>query len=105
MATVTKSYQQMGIAQMVTAGFTSDNAAQIITLGFAPAWVKVINETDTITWEWINGMSATKTVKTTGVPAVTVDTGSAIVDNGDGTITLSATAVGNAKVIKVIAAG
>lgn len=103
MATVTYSNRSAGVVNTVVGSFTSDNAAQTLALGFKPNWIKVINETDTIVWEAFSSSSSTKTLKVTGVPAVTVDTGSAIVINSDGTVTLSATLVGNAKVITFFA--
>ena len=103
MATVTIAGRSGGIVNTACGSFTSDGAAQTVTLGFKPCWMKVINETDTITWEVFNSSSATKTLKTTGVPAVTIDTGSAIVLNSDGTVTLSATLVGTSKVITFVA--
>lgn len=103
MATVTYSARSGGIVNTVVGSFTSDNAAQTLTLGFKPNYVKVINETDTIVWEAFSSSSSTKVLKITGVPAVTVDTGSAIVINSDGTVTLSSTLVGNSKVITFFA--
>lgn len=103
MATVTYSARSGGTVNSVVGSFTSDNAAQTLTLGFKPNYIKVINETDTIVWESFSVSSSTKVLKTTGVPAVTVDTGSAIVINSDGTVTLSATLVGNSKVITFFA--
>lgn len=103
MATVTYSARSGGIVNTVVGSFTSDNSAQTLTLGFKPNYVKVINETDTIVWEAFSSSSSTKVLKITGVPAVTVDTGSAIVINSDGTVTLSSTLVGNSKVITFFA--
>ncbi len=103
MATVTYSARSGGVLNSVVGSFTSDNAAQTLTLGFKPNYIKVINETDTIVWESFSVSSSTKVLKTTGVPAVTVDTGSAIVINSDGTVTLSQTLVGNSKVITFFA--
>ena len=103
MATVAFTTRESNVSQAASFNFTSDGSAQIVNLGFKPQYVKIVNETDSIIWEWFEGLAATKTVKITGVPAVTIDTGSAIVYNGDGTITLSATLVGTAKVIKGIA--
>jgi len=103
MATVSIATRSGGVINTASGSFTSDNAAQVVNLGFKPAWMKVINETDSIVWEVFASSSSTKVLKTTGVPAVTVDTGSAIVINSDGTVTLSATAVGNSKVITFVA--
>lgn len=99
MATVTLATRSGGVINTTSGSFTSDGAAQVITLGFKPAWVKVINETDVIVWEVFGSSSATKVLKTVAAGTTTVDTGSAIVINTDGTITLSATAVGTSKVI------
>lgn len=103
MATVTYSARSGGVVNTVVGSFTSDNAAQTLTLGFKPNYVKVINETDTIVWEAFSSSSSTKVLKTTGVPAVSIDTNSAIVINSDGTVTLSSTLVGNSKVITFFA--
>jgi len=104
MATVTISKRADGIVNVATGSFTSDNAAQTLTLGFVPTYVYVINETDVITWEKTDPMAAANSLKTVGsTGVVTLDTGSAIVINTDGTVTLSATAVGNAKAIKFTA--
>ena len=103
MATVTISARSGGVLNTAVGSFTSDNAAQTLTLGFKPNYIKVINETDTIVWEAFSNSTATKVLKITGVPAVTIDTGTAILINSDGTVTLSATLVGNAKVITFFA--
>lgn len=103
MATVTYSKRTDGIMNAACAAFTSDNAAQTVTLGFVPSHVKVINETDVIIWEKIGNQAAANCIKTVTAGTTTLDTGSAIVINTDGTITLSATLVGNAKAIKLIA--
>lgn len=106
MATTTISKRPDGIVNGACIAFTSDNAAQNIVLGFNPAYVYVINETDVITWEKLANQSAANCLKTVGSTGVTtLDTGSAILLNGDGSITLSATLVGNAKAIKVLARG
>lgn len=104
MATVTYSARSGGIVNTVVGSFTSDNSAQTLTLGFKPNYVKVINENDVIIWEVMASSTATKVVKynATG-PAITLDNGSAIVINSDGTVTLSSTLVGNSKVITFFA--
>jgi hypothetical protein len=57
-----------------------------------PSNIRVINETDVILWEKIDPMAAANCLKTVGSTGVTtLDTGSAIVINTDGTVTLSAT--------------
>lgn len=104
MATVTYTARSGGVVNSAVGSFTSDNAAQTLTLGFKPNYVKIINETDAIIWESLSVSSSTKVVKYNGTgPAITVDTGSAIVINSDGTVTLSSTLVGNSKVITFFA--
>ena len=105
MATVAATSKAMSITEFSSGSFTSDNTATTVTLGFKPRWVKVINTTDVIVWEKIEGMAATHSVKTVTAGTTTIDTGSAILINADGTITLSATAVGNSKAISWVAIG
>lgn len=101
---VNASTQAGGIANTATASFTSDGTAATVKLGFVPRFVKVVNSTDAIIWEKITGMAAANSVKTVGgTVAVTVDTGSAILINTDGTITLSSTLAGTGKSIAVFA--
>lgn len=89
--------QSDGIVRGCSGHITADGTAVTLELGFNPQHVIVINETDAIRWELIAGMAATKTTKLTGTPTFAVDTGSAIVLNGDGTVTLSATLAANGK--------
>jgi hypothetical protein len=103
MATVTASSRAAGVINTAAGSFTSDNTATVVSLGFNPSWVKVINSTDVIVWEKVTGMAAANSIKTVTAGTTTVDTGSAILFNGDGTITLSATAVGNSKAISWVA--
>ncbi len=106
--TVGAAREGQGIARGAVGVFTGDGTAVTVNLGFKPKYVKLVNLTDAVTFEKIDGMLATQTVKTTGVPAVTVDTGSAIVLNANtpatataaastGGFTVSATAGINAK--------
>lgn len=101
MATVTLSKRADGVVNSVSGSFTGDGAAQTLTLGFVPLQVIVWNETDAIRWEKIDPMAAANTIKID--TAAAQDTGSAIVINSDGTVTLSATLAANAKAIKFIA--
>lgn len=103
--TDTASYGSNGVPNFQVGGYTSDGGLCLVTLGFKPAYVKVINETDVIVWEWIKGMGSTKTVKTVTAGTTTIDTGSAIVDNDNGTFTISATASGTSKVLTWVAHG
>lgn len=106
MATVTATSRSAGINNFASGSFTSDNSITVVTLGFTPRFVKVVNSTDAIIWEKLEGMAAAASVKTVGgTVAVTVDTGGAITINADGTISLSAAAVGSAKAISWVAFG
>lgn len=105
MATVNATSQAMGLANFASGSFTSDNTATVVNLGFKARWVKVVNTTDVIVWEKIEGMAAANSVKTVTAGTTTIDTGSAILVNTDGTITLSSTAVGSAKAISWVAIG
>lgn len=104
MATVTISKRADGIVNMATGSFTSDNAAQTLTLGFVPTHIRIINETDVILWEKWDPMAAANCLKTVGSTGVTtLDANSYLLINTDGTVTLHATLVGSAKAIKFIA--
>jgi hypothetical protein len=105
MATNSATSKDAGVTNFSSGSFTSDNTACIVSLGFKPRWVKVINSTDVIVWEKIEGMAAANSIKTVTAGTTTVDTGSAILINSDGTFTISATAAGNAKAISWVAMG
>lgn len=94
-----------GIVNFSSGSFTSDGTAATVNLGFKPRWIKVVNSTDAITWEKIEGMAAANSVKVVGgTVAVTVDTGSAILINSDETtMTLSTTLCGTGKAISWVA--
>ena len=105
MATVNATSQSAGITNLASGSFTSDNSITVVTLGFKPRWIKVVNTTDVIVWEKIEGMPAANSVKTVTAGTTTMDAGGAITINTDGTISLSAAAVGNAKAISWVAQG
>lgn len=105
MATVSAISQAMGVGNFASGSFTSDNTATIVKCGFKPRWIKVVNSTDVIVWEKLEGMAAANTVKTVTAGTTTIDTTSGILINTDGTITISAAAVGNAKAISWVALG
>lgn len=98
-----------GVVQTAQGSATSDGTAITLNLGFDPLEMVLVNSTDAIVWHKIAGMAAANSLKTAGVattPAssqVTVDTGSAILFNGDGTVTISATAAGSAKALAWVA--
>jgi hypothetical protein len=104
MATVNATTQAGGIANFASGSFTSDNTATVVTLGFKPRWIKVVNSTDVIVWEKVEGMAAANSIKTVTAGTTTVDTGSAVLI-ADYSFTISATAAGNSKAISWVAIG
>lgn len=101
MATVTISKRADGIVNSVTGSFTGDGAAQTLSLGFVPRHILVVNETDVVKWEKFDPMAAANCLKTVGSTGVTtLDAGSAVVINSDGTVTLSSGLAVSAKAIK-----
>jgi hypothetical protein len=99
MATATIAGRADGIVNSAHGTFAGDGAATSISLGFNPAHVLVVNETDAIVWQKTGSMTAANSVKTVTAGTTTVDTGSAILINGDGTVTLSATLGASGKTI------
>lgn len=97
--------QSMGVVNYASGALTSDNAAGTIKIGFKARHVEVFNETDVILWTKMEGMVAANTRKVVTAGDLTVDTASAIVINTDGTFTISATAMGNAKALRWAAWG
>lgn len=75
--------QAGGVASSAFGQYTGDGSGAVtIPLGFTPIYVKVFDETDSLIWEWNAGLAATHTFKTAlSGPAITLDTGSAIVSN------------------------
>ena len=105
MATFGATSQARGIANFASGSFTSDNTITTLTIGFVPRWIKVVNSTDVIVWDKIEGMAAANSVKTVTAGTTTVDTGGAITINSDGTVTLAAATVGASKAISWVAIG
>lgn len=110
--TKTATSQAMGLSNFASGSFTSDGNDYSITLGFKPRYVKIVNSTDVIVWEKIEGMAAANSVKTvagtTGANdtvTTTVETGSDILINADNTLSLSAALAGTSKAISWVAFG
>jgi len=82
--------------------YTGDGAAKTLTIGFKPAYIRVLNFTDRIEYEKYNTMAAADTLKTVAAGTRTLETGSDIVlTNKGATISLGANI--NAKVFHVFA--
>lgn len=100
MATVTQVKKSDGVNSYAHGSFTSDGAAQAVTLGFTPNRVIVVNETDVLVWERFEPMAAANSLLHTGSTGViTIDTASQITFS-NGVMTLGATLVGTSKAIK-----
>lgn len=103
--TPTSSQQANGVCNFANGSWTGDGTTTTIKLGFKPRYVEILNATDVTLWMWMSTMAATNTVKQVTAGTTTLDTGSAIVDNGDGTITVSATAGASGKAMHFMAQG
>lgn len=69
--------------KMATGTYTGDGSGSIaVNVGFTPTFVKIYDITDVTTYEWVQGMPATDSIKITTVPAYTVDTNTAVATNG-----------------------
>lgn len=104
MATFGATSQAAGVVNFASGSFTSDNTITVVNLGFRPRHVKVVNATDVIVMEKIEGMAANATVNTVTAGTTTINTSSLITLNA-ADFTLSTTAVGNAKAISWVAYG
>lgn len=102
-ATVTYSGKADSIVGTMEFVFSADGTATTLSLGFNPSEVCVINETDATIWFKIGAQAAANSIKQVTAGTTTLDTGSAILFNGDGTITLSSTLCASGKAIKGIA--
>jgi hypothetical protein len=77
---VTQSGSVVNHASGTYTGDGTQGAIQV-NIGFTPMYVKVINNTDTISYEWMTGMAATDTIKIAANGAATLNTSSCIVTN------------------------
>ena len=88
-----------GIVNVAYGAGTAAGADIVITLGFIPTSFVVYNETDAITYEKFAGMTAANCVKTLANGTRSTETGSLILFNSDGTVTVLAAIAVNAKVL------
>lgn len=66
-----------------TGTYTGDGSGSIlVNVGFTPTSAKVYDMTDATTYEWVQGMAATDSIKVVTAGTMTVDTNSAVVTNG-----------------------
>jgi len=94
--------QSAGMANIVTGSHTGDGSAKEIDLGFTPRWVKVIDETNVILWEKVEGMTAANCTKQVTAGTTTIETSSDITFDDDG-FSLSATLNANSAALAWIA--
>ena len=59
----------MSKGHFATGQITGTGAALNVLLGFVPTYVKIINQTDVGSLEWIGGMPAASGLKTTDAPS------------------------------------
>jgi hypothetical protein len=104
--------QALGISEFASGSFTGAGAAEVVTIGFKPRYVKVFNATGVIVWEKFEGMAANTAIKTVTAGTTTTDTTSAILIGDDttanglkGTFTVSSAAAVNAQVLSWVALG
>lgn len=78
------AYGQAGNAyNFANGGYTGDGSGSIaVALGFTPRWVKILDVTGVIIYEWFADMPATDSIKTVTGGTTTIDTNSAVVSNG-----------------------
>lgn len=84
MAVVYATSNAAGVATATTGSFTADGTITEVVLGFTPKWVKVVNVTDVITMEKMEGMAANAVINTVTAGTTTINTSSLITfaDNG-----------------------
>ena len=90
MATATVSARADGIHNHAVGSFTGDGASTRINIGFNPIHFILINTTDVVRFEKIAGQPAADTLKTVAAGTMTEDTTSAVLFNGDGSVTVNA---------------
>ena len=96
MATDTATSKSASVVNFATGQLDpSDNTAVVVTLGFTPRHIIVVNEDLVVRWEKFEGMAAAACLKTVTAGTTTYDANSAVVINTDGTFTISAAAAGD----------
>jgi hypothetical protein len=75
--------QSGGVVSFASGLYTGDGSGSMqVYIGFMPRHVFVLDVTDNTSWEWMEGMPATDTLKN-AAGTQTIDTGSAIVTSSD----------------------
>jgi hypothetical protein len=95
MATDVATSNSAGIVNFATGRIDpTDNSAVVVTLGFRPRHIKVVNEDLVVVWEKFEGMADAAAIKVVTAGTTTYDTNSAIVISDNG-FTISAAAAGD----------
>lgn len=68
-------------------------AAAILTLGFSPRYVRWVNETDRIEYEWFDGDTNGTTLKTVAAGTRTLDTADVAISVTGSLVTIGAAAI------------
>jgi hypothetical protein len=97
MATTATQKNGKGMVRHTSGAYLDDAgtpAAATLTLGFIPRYVRWLNATDRIQYEWFDGMAAGTTLKTVAAGTRTLDTADVAISVGtDGTVTIGAAAI------------
>lgn len=80
----TATRTENGVARGNTGGHTGDGTLLTVRLGFRPMHVVLINVTDVVRFECIDGMPAGSTYESAAAGANTIDTSGAITLTDDG---------------------
>lgn len=95
MATDTATANSAGVVNFATGAIDpTDSTDVVVTLGFTPRHVRVVNEDLVVVWEKFSGMVAAAAIKTVTGGDTTYDANSAIVLAANG-FTISAAAAGD----------
>jgi len=72
--------QEGGVANFASGFYTGTGDAGVIPIrvGFIPRYVKLVNLTDRISYEWFEGMTNTNVIKTVAAGTITLDANSCI---------------------------
>lgn len=103
MAMDTQTRTAASIARGETGTTTGDGTDVVVTLGFRPKNIKLINLTGNVTWEKIDGMTAAQSMRKVATGATTVDTSSAIVIDDSGFTVAAAAAPNGAALVWFVA--
>lgn len=95
MATDTATSNSAGVVNFATGRIDpTDDSAVVVTLGFKPRHVRVVNEDLVVVWEKFEGMADAASIKTVTNGTTTYDGNSGIVIGENG-FTISAAAAGD----------